>query len=317
MPDGSTRLHDDGSTRLHDRCHVGGTCSGRGLGLDGGVHRPGMLRPTRALGVAIGLAVTVTACASSDRSPSTPTPPARRLSVVATTTIWGDVVRSVVGDDADVRVLTTSSDDPRTFAPAPDRAGELSGADVVVTTGLGFEAGLAPALALARADGVEVVEVAPLVGPADTAFGAPDPHVWLDADRLSTIARSLADLLARRAATDGSDPGGGSGDAGATPADRWSARADAFAEVVATADEQAQAALNPLPDDRRRASTASDGLGYLAERYGVVLSPLAPGAAGHAFAADVDQLGPPGSATGTTPALLADTARRLAAFLAG
>src|SRR3546814_18034845 len=62
--------------------------------------------------------------------------------IVVTTTLLGDVVRNLVGDDASVDVVMPPNARPHDFAPSAKQAAALRSADVVVANGLGFESGL-------------------------------------------------------------------------------------------------------------------------------------------------------------------------------
>jgi hypothetical protein len=172
------------------------------------------------------------ACATgaSDRSVPTTT---RRLRVVATTMILGDVARTVAGDRADVTVLTGPTDDPSAFTLAPGPAAELTSADVILRIDPDYEQGLTAAIDQARAAGVAVYDATPAVAPMPGTDGRPDPHVWLDADRLTNVASQVGRLLATRSGTDPSP---------------WQVGAAAFATTMTAADEAAQAVLNPVPD---------------------------------------------------------------------
>src|SRR5688572_20930557 len=62
--------------------------------------------------------------------------------VVVTTTILGDVVERVVGDEADVTVVMPPGADPHEFAPSARQAEAIADADLLVANGAGFEQGL-------------------------------------------------------------------------------------------------------------------------------------------------------------------------------
>lgn len=61
------------------------------------------------------------------------------LSVVATTTIVGDVVANVGGDLIEQQTLMTPSDNPHGYEPSPQDLTTLESADVVFVNGLGLE----------------------------------------------------------------------------------------------------------------------------------------------------------------------------------
>ena len=223
--------------------------------------------------------------------------------MVATTPILGEVAAAVAGDRADVTVLMDRADDPRAFtlpSATPGSSGvddELGTADLVVAVDPAtYEVGLAPAI-----DDLDPshVLIATDVLDARRVDGTPDPRVWLDPDRFTTLAREVARTLADRSGTD------------AAP---WSAAAEAYGAQLALADEQVQAMLAPLTPAQHRVLTIDDRLGYFADRYGVELDPLPPGMDANVLQVDVDRLGPQGSDTGTVGGLLASIAARIAAW---
>ncbi len=183
------------------------------------------------------------------------------LQVLATTTILGDVVAAVVGDDAEVTVLLPPGADPHSFQPSARQVAAIEEADLVVANGLGLEEGLAEAL-----DGDHVVEVAPRLDPlpfGTAVSGTPDPHVWMDPLRMAEAARQIAAELTRVA-----------------PEVDWSARAEAYMAGLAEVDREITDLLAPIPPERRKLVTNHDSLGYFADRYGFeVVGTVIPGGA--------------------------------------
>lgn len=198
-----------------------------------------------------------------------------RPRIVVSTAILGDIARSVVGDVAEVEVLVPNGSDPHEFEPSAAETARLRDARLIVVNGLGLEAGLDGAISGARDAGVPVLELGPQLNPvpfdrregsATTSGsgeeGTLDPHVWMDPDRMSRAAT----LIAAEAGKLGLDR---------ATLDR---RATEYAATLARADEQIQAALAPLPDDRRVLVTNHESMGYFADRYGFrVLGVIVPG----------------------------------------
>lgn len=191
-------------------------------------------------------------------------------SIVATTTILGSITTDIAAcadPEATVTTLMPVGADPHDFAPSSQQVAELVSADLVVTNGLGLEAGLSDALANAVADGASVLAVGEQVDPlpfgahaddhADEAaddhadeHGREDPHVWFDMDRMATAAEVIGAALAE----------GGT-----------SAYAECGAQVAAeirAAEAEVRATLESVPADRRILVTDHDSLGYLADAYG-------------------------------------------------
>lgn len=205
-------------------------------------------------------------------------PITERITVVATTTILGDIARNIVGGDGTVEVLFAIGADPHDFVPSSAQVAAIHEADLVIATGLGLEEGLVGVLAAAVIDGVNIVEVADLVNPvafSDRALssedeagdhdhgehdhgehdghdhGDYDPHVWFDPARVASIAQIVAselDLI--DASID------------------WQTRAEEYSAAVFEADQEIVEILAVIPDDRRILVTNHESHGYFADRYG-------------------------------------------------
>ena len=96
--------------------------------------------------------------------------------IVVTTSIWADVVENIVGDDANVETIIPIGADAHDFAPSSQQVAAIQTADLVVANGLGLEEGLEDVLEAAEADGVNVLEVAPLVNPIPFALADEHDH---------------------------------------------------------------------------------------------------------------------------------------------
>ena len=248
--------------------------------------------PWMALVIVSVVAVIATACGNAESvdDPADPGQGGPAVTIVATTTIWGDVARNVVGDDADVEVLMPIGVDPHDFQASSSQVAALYAADLVVANGLGLEEGLGDILEAAEDDGVNVLEVAPLLDPiafgthgdddegdhdgdeheacdptlghadddedghdedGEHAASSCDPHVWMDPLRVAEGARMIAAALAEIA-----------------PEVDWIARADAYASSLTEEDEMIVAVLSGVDEDDRIMVTNHDAFGYFADRYG-------------------------------------------------
>ncbi len=186
------------------------------------------------------------------------------LTIVATTSIWADVAAAVAGDDATVEVLVPRGADPHGYQPSSRDVARLQSADLVIANGLGLEEGLSDVLEAAAAEGVTVVEIAPLLDPlpfVEDGVVGDDPHVWMDPLRVAAGAGVIADSLM---AIDPSVP--------------WGDRAEAYAAELAAADDTIVAILDAVPGDRRVMVTNHDAFGYFADRYDfTILGVVIPG----------------------------------------
>lgn len=96
-----------------------------------------------------------------------------RLRVIASFSILADVAQNVAGDAAEVESLMPLGADPHSFTPAPSNIARVADADVVLVSGIGFEAALLETLQSA-AQNVNLVTVSECI--SVLPFGESDAH---------------------------------------------------------------------------------------------------------------------------------------------
>lgn len=220
----------------------------------------------------LAASLVLAACGNGD----TATGDADRPLVVVTTTILGDIVGNVAGDEATVEVLMPRGADPHEFEASARQAALLREADLVVANGLGLEEGLLDTLEAAEADGVMVFEVGPLLDPhpyadaheeegpsgeGDTHEGGAeddhahenglDAHVWMDPLRMAEAVGLIAAELDRVAGGD------------------VLARAGAYRAELEALDGEIESMIAAIPPGDRTLVTNHFALGYYADRYGL------------------------------------------------
>lgn len=188
--------------------------------------------------------------------------------IVVTTTILGDVVRNVVGDDAAVDVVLPAGADPHEFEPSARQVEAMAEADLLVVNGAGFEEGLQSAVDAAAEAGVELFVAAEHVELLELE-GGDDPHLWTDPSRIADVVEALGEAL------DATE------------------RAAAYADELRALDAEIEAMIEAIPPERRVLVTNHEVLGYFADRYGfdvigTVISSPSTGA--QASASDIEDL---------------------------
>jgi zinc/manganese transport system substrate-binding protein len=99
------------------------------------------------------------------------------VSVIATTTMLGDVANNIITcAGGTTTVLMPVGADPHDFSASSDQVASMVNADLVITNGLGLESGLRDALENAANDGANVMEVAALINPIKFGSGGHDDH---------------------------------------------------------------------------------------------------------------------------------------------
>ena len=119
--------------------------------------------------------------------------PGEVVDVVVSVGQWGDVVRSVGGDCANVTTIVASGAvDPHDYEPGTADLAAISEAELVVVNGADYDhwAG----------DAVESQDPTPALLSVATLVDVPeggDPHLWYEPEAVHALAPALADALAR------------------------------------------------------------------------------------------------------------------------
>jgi zinc/manganese transport system substrate-binding protein len=146
-------------------------------------------------GIAVATLLLVTACSSSTGGaggstgttadgPPCPTDP---IVVVVTVDQWGDIVRGLAGNCAEVTTIIKGADvDPHEYEPTPADNAEFLHADLVVMNGLGYDEWANKV--------VDTLSPRPAVVDAGKVVGltnGDNPHVWYDPTYVPQIAAAI------------------------------------------------------------------------------------------------------------------------------
>jgi zinc/manganese transport system substrate-binding protein len=140
--------------------------------------------------VALAMLLGVAGCSSTAQQASGN----ERLTVVASTNVWGSVARAVAGDAADVKsIISEPTADPHSYESEPTDAAEVTNADLVVFNGGGYDDFMSKILH--DAGNKPTVEAFALEShkPADGAL--PNEHVWYDLPVVQNVAQQVAEKL--------------------------------------------------------------------------------------------------------------------------
>ncbi len=214
--------------------------------------------------------------------------PEKKIRVVASFSILGDLVKNVAGDRAEVRTLVGPNGDAHVYQPTPADARAVGRANLVVVNGLGFEGWMDRLIQVSGYQGPVVVAsdgIKPLeMNPAEKKEHFPgggqahkfDPHAWQDLGNgiiyVDNITRGLI----------AADPAG---------APVYQANAAAYKARLAELNNWVKAEFAPIPPAKRRLITSHDALGYLGAAYGIeILSPVGFSTESEASAGDIARL---------------------------
>ncbi len=204
-----------------------------------------------ALLLMIGLGIV--GCDNKGNSPGGSS--SEKPAVVATTTMIGDLVREIGGEDVSLRILIGAGLDPHTFKPSPADVANLKRADLVFYNGLHLEGKMIELLESSADKSTAVTRDIP----EDNLLGESnghDPHVWFDPTLWQTAARTVADRLTL-----------------ALPdkATAIATRRDTVLDRLEKLHSEHKAAFESLPKERRVLVTSHDAYNYFGRAYGVTV----------------------------------------------
>jgi zinc/manganese transport system substrate-binding protein len=202
---------------------------------------------------------------------------ADKITVVATFTVLGDMVRNVGGDHVAITTLVGQDGDAHVYEPTPADARTLAGANLVVVNGLGFEGWIdrlikasgykgpvlvaSDGIAPLKADGEQGYEHGHAPGSSDPEAddrhhrdGAFDPHAWQDLTNGRVYVANISRALAA------ADPG---------HAAAYRRQATAYDRVLAALDRDIRNRFGAIPAHRRKVITSHDAFQYFARAYGI------------------------------------------------
>lgn len=183
------------------------------------------------------------------------------LRIVASTSVLGDIVSQIVGDEATVEVVMGAGTDPHDFEVSARQAEDIATADLVIAFGLGLEESLLDVIASQAPESLLLgpeLDPIPFTGhdahddeeEHESDSEALDPHVWLDPVRMVTAVQLISDRIGELDTSIDVE-----------------ARADAYIEQLEQLDQEIRQTLDSIPSDQRKLVTSHDALEYFAQRY--------------------------------------------------
>jgi ABC-type Zn uptake system ZnuABC Zn-binding protein ZnuA len=238
-------------------------------------------RPAAALAA---LTLILAACGSGAGASEGSNPEGDALRVVATTTVFADLVHQVGGDLVEVTSLIPAGGDPHTFEPTPTDASAVGDADLLVMNGLGMDEWLRELTADAGAENVPVVELAEDLEGVEYLEGhehghegeeghageshaegeeghdhegeAANPHLWLNVEyAVKYVERIVAALSA-------ADP---------DDAETYASQGDAYIAELEALNAEIGEQMESIPDENRRIISFHEAFPYFAEAYGLTI----------------------------------------------
>jgi len=224
----------------------------------------------------IALAATLSLSCGGD-----PSPDSGKLRVVATTTIVGDLLRVIGGEDVELETLMGPGVDPHLYKPSAGDVRRMSSAEALFYNGLHLEGKMSEVLSEMGSRDVTTVAVAECVSDEDLISspgfsGVHDPHVWFDVELWMRAGDCVRDALV---------------ELDTEHTDGYRARANAYRAELEALDAWVNERVASLPAELRVLVTAHDAFSYFGKAYGFeVRGLMGISTAAEAGTADVQQL---------------------------
>ena len=221
--------------------------------------RSGRLLAAGRAGLAGLLVVVLVACSSGSASP-TASSGNGRIDVVATTTVFADLVQQVGGSHVKAASLVPRGGDVHTFEPKPGDVQTISRAKLLVMNGLGLDDWLEDTITTASATGTPLVKLGEglsdieLLPGEDT--GTKNPHLFMDVTYTERYVDEIAAALAQVDPAHASD---------------YRSGAAAYKTRLTALDASVRQKIATIPEANRKVVTFHDAFPYYAREYGITI----------------------------------------------
>jgi ABC-type Zn uptake system ZnuABC Zn-binding protein ZnuA len=195
------------------------------------------------------------ACSSSGGSSGPSASAATALKVVATTTVFADIIHTIGRDRVSVASIIPPGVGPEDYEAKPDDAKKLTDAQLIVSNGVGLDDFLDRLLSSAGGEHPRLVLGDGI--PTLNVDGEENPHFWLDPTLVKqyyipAITAKLSEL----------DPDGKA---------TYDANAATFGAELDALDAELKARIEEIPASNRKLVTFHDAFPYFARHFGFEL----------------------------------------------
>lgn len=161
---------------------------------------PAVCRPSAVIGVTVALAIGLCGVAEAG---SRLAAPSAAIPVVASTNVYGDVVKQIGGDKVEVvSIISDPAQDPHSYEASTRNQLELAKAEIVVENGGGYDDFVGRMLRSSGNSSAQVVNAVEVSGKSPDAAGEFNEHVWYDYPSMGRLGDRIADALAKEASAD-------------------------------------------------------------------------------------------------------------------
>src|ERR1700754_1974811 len=145
------------------------------------------LVPVASLFLALALALVVAGCGGGSSTADASSE--RKISAVGAENEYANVIEQIGGKYVSVDAVESDPNtDPHTFEASASVAQEVSGADVLVENGVGYDSYMEKIASASPSSSRKVINVQELLGLPDSTS---NPHLWYKPETMPAVARQL------------------------------------------------------------------------------------------------------------------------------
>ena len=184
----------------------------------------------------------------------------RKMNVVVTTNIIGDLVRRVAGDHVALTTLMGPGVDPHLYRASEGDVQTMAEADLVLYNGLHLEGKMTDVFAQMNERSVPTSALADeavsdsLLIPSTEYASSYDPHVWFDVELWAKVTRHVSEVMAARDTAHG---------------EIYRRNAEAYVQRLDSLDRYVTEQARRIPEEQRVLVTSHDAFRYLGQAYDI------------------------------------------------
>jgi manganese/zinc/iron transport system substrate-binding protein len=181
----------------------------------------------------------------------------KKLTVVTTTTMITDLVRTVGGSAIEVLPLMHAGVDPHQYKPSARDVSKIRKADAIIYNGLHLEGKMGTLFEGLKAQNRNIYALGEAISPKNLIYinaHLPDPHIWFDCDLWKQCTQGIVSFLSTI------DPAN---------AAIYHANGAAYTLILDELHAECMSLIQTIPQNQRVLITSHDAFNYFGTAYGM------------------------------------------------